>query len=378
VATSARVATAAAIVGLLVGLFGCSSTTRSTLPSAAASRPPRASADALGAPIGTRTGAIPATWQQAIAAGALPHGTNERLFVDAVSPDGRLVFAESQVDGARPALLMIRKPAWHRSVIQPLAAGARVVGVAFDGRYLTFTEAPETNPDRWTLWVWDSRRAGAPREIAHNAVDVTGLPVPGPTNRPSIDHGHVFWVQGDEDGTDNVRMYTISSGTTALIRRGRPGTPFIAGRLLIWPELHGSASLTALTAISLDTLRPARVPSLLASIHGPTSICANPDAVAWVDASRTELHVWRRSWPTPRLGVRSAGGTPLGRVHVSGSVVTWSDTRADWALDLRTMVFVEIAAEAGGTGAWGSSLAFGDTATHAGESILNTAALPPL
>ncbi len=355
-------------------MIGCAPTTRPDPPRGTASTPPRASADAPGAPIGTRAAAIPVTWQRAIAAGVLPHGTNERLFVDAVSPDGRSVFAESRVDGAAPTLEMIRKPAWRRTLVQRLTADARIVGVAFDGRYLTYTRAALTNPDRWTLWIWDSTRTAAPRQIAHNAVDVTGLPVPGPTNRPSIDHGRVFWVQGDEDGTDNVRDYTIADGTTALIRRGRPGTPFIAGRLLVWPELHGTAKLTALSAISLDTLQPVPVPASLAGIHGPTSICANPDTVVWVDASRTELHVWRRSWPTPRLGVRSIASMPLGRVHVAGSIVTWDDTYADWALDLRTMVFVKIAANAGGTDAWGTSLAVRSPTV----SIVNTATLAPL
>jgi hypothetical protein len=168
-------------------------------------------------------------------------------------------------------------------------------------------------------------------------------------------------------------MYTISSRTTKLIRRGRPGAPFTMGRLLMWPEMRTAGKLTALSAVSLDTLRPVRVPKMLASIQGPTSICASPDAVAWVDASRTELHVWRPSWPVPRLGVRSVSGMPLGRVHVSGSLVTWDDTNADWALDLRTMVFVRIAPSAGGTGAWASSLAVGTRA-----SIVNTATLPPL
>lgn len=316
-----------------------------------------------------------------IAAGVVPHGKNERLIIAAISPDGRLIFAESQIGAGAPTLVMIRKPAWHRTVIQSMQGGTRLLGVAYDGRYVTYTQALATNSDQWVLWVWDSTSDAPPREIVRNAIDATGLAVPGPPNLPLIDHGRVFWVQGDQDGTDNLRMYTISSQTSKLIRRGHPGTPFTMGRLLLWPEMRNSGALTMLSAISLDTLRMARLPSVLASVASPTSICADADTVAWIDATMTDLYVWRTSWPAPRLGVRSPESQPLRHVNAAGSIVTWDNTKAQWALDLRTMTYAQIASGTGSTGAWGSDLVVSATAADAApgdQSIVNASKLPPL
>src|SRR5262249_32633949 len=162
-------------------------------------------------------------------------------------------------------------------------------------------------PDAWTLWLWDST-TGAARAIAHNAVDVTGRAVPGPPNRPLIDHGHVFWVQADADATTNIRMYAIATRVTKLIRRGHPGPPFAMGEMLLWPELHGFGALTTLTAFSLTSLQTVPRPLPLTDVSGETSAAASADTLAWIDATGSELWVWRTAWTSPRLVLQTVDG----------------------------------------------------------------------
>jgi hypothetical protein len=361
-----------AVIGLALFVAGCGAAAQTAIaPSVSPSST---------SPTAVQARTLPTSWTEALADGRMSHGPKEQLTVKAVSTDGTLAFAESDVDGGPHEFVMIHRSDASRIVIESHDSAKQILGAGFDGRYVAFTEQA-SDRDHWVLWVWDTQTGRPPVLVARNAVDGTGQAVPGPLNLPIADRGRVFWVQADEDGTSNLRVYDTATATTTLLRRGHAGTPFVMGRLIVWAETRGRGLAAQLSAISLDGLSPAKLPAVLAALIGPTSIDAGDGMVAWVDPTMTRLYVW--SGGAPEFAVRSSADRPLESVHVAGEIVTWDDSRTQWALDLRTMAYTKIGPR-GGTGAWGSYLLVAATEAPAGrpaladQSVVDTAALRPL
>ncbi|HEX6499129.1 MAG TPA: hypothetical protein VF054_08875, partial [Micromonosporaceae bacterium] len=140
-----------------------------------------------------------------------------------------------------------------------------------------------------------------------------------------------------------------------------------------------------LHAASLDNGKPATLPSALADLSNIAFINADATTVAWVQGpDLTDLFAWRASWPEPQRVVESRKDTPLQWVHVAGDIITWDNSQAQFAADLRSGGYTQLTPQWGSTDSWGTVLHIGfapakfDGKTPTQETIVDTSALPPL
>jgi hypothetical protein len=152
------------------------------------------------------------------------------------------------------------------------------------------------------------------------------------------------------------------------------------GGWLVWPESPAPDALTKLNAISLENGQPVALPAVMAAISGPAAIEATNDTMIWASKDRTELYVWKTSWPEPKRILQLDTGS-LDRPHVAGQIVSWDDGKAQFALDLRSGTYTQVTPQYGSTGGWGNALAveYGPQQSGPGDAaVVDTTALPPL
>ncbi|GAA3521674.1 hypothetical protein [Actinocatenispora rupis] len=324
---------------------------------------------------------LPAAWRQHLTAGRIPVRPGESLTVHAVGDDGSTAVADSRLGDTRTVLFL---RGGSRQDVLRMAGQDQLYGAGFDGRYLVFSVSHDpADLAAWTLYAWDSTTAAPPRMLARNAVDDAGHPAPGPMLYPVISDGVAAWTAGRPDGTTELHRYTLLTGDDQVVRAGHPGTPFLFGGDLVWPESPKPDALTALHAVAMETGTPAALPGALAAVRGPAFIAGTGDAAAWVDADVHSLWVWRPTWPRPVRALRVAEGRNLQWVRVAGDLVTWDDGTAQFGADLRTGSYAQLTPRYGYTVADGDALAVGyapasKTDDGAPPTLVRVSDLPPL
>jgi hypothetical protein len=319
----------------------------------ASRQPVRAASDPAG---GFCRVGMPASWRRALTAGRLAERAGETLTVHAVGTDGHTAVADSTRGRTRSVVFL--HDGTRRTVLR-LAHPARdqLYGAAYDGRYLVFSVGHDpANLSAWTLYAWDSWAGGAPEVLARNAVDASGHPVDSPLLYPVVAGGRAAWTAGIADGRDQLHRYDLATGTDEVVRTGHPGTPFLVGGDLVWPESPAPDALTRLHAVGLASGRPVTLPAVLAGIRGPAFIAGGTGTAAWVGPQVRTLRVWRAGWSHP---VRVLTGRNIQWVRVAGPLVTWDNGAAQFAADLRSGSYTRLTTAYGYTVAAGDALAVG-------------------
>lgn len=338
-------------------------------PSAIPSPSPTGSATAGQAPAANfcQVG-LPAQWQQALGSGRLGQAAGSAVVVHAVGPDGRSAVVERDTAAGREVDWVTGTASGGGSVrtVMRLAHPAtdQLFGAATDGRYLVFSVSHDpSSTSTWTLYSWDSRAGGAPRQLAANATDASGQPVNGPMLYPVVHDGVAFWTAGTPAGTTELHRYDLAGGTDSVVRSGHPADPFLLGDLLVWPESAAPDALTALHAVAAGTGAPAELPGPVAAVTGPAFISGGDSAgvrtVAWATADVRSLYAWRAGWAAPVKVLSVPEGRAIQWVRVAGPLVAWDDGTAQWAADLRTGTYTQLTPKYGYTEAAGDGLGVG-------------------
>jgi hypothetical protein len=306
---------------------------------------------------------LPAQWQQALGSGKLGQPAGTEVVVHAVAPDGRSAVVERdsaagrEVDwvtgGSDRTVMRLARPATDQ-----------LFGAATDGRYLVFSVSHDpSSTSTWTLYSWDSRAGGAPRQLAANATDASGQPVNGPMLYPVVYDGVASWTAGTPAGTTELHRYDLAGGGDSVVRSGHPADPFLLGGLLVWPESAAPDALTALHAVAAGTGSPAALPGPVAAVTGPAFISGGDSAgvrtVAWATADVRTLYAWRAGWAAPVKVLSVPEGRAIQWVRVAGPLVAWDDGTAQWAADLRTGTYTQLTPRYGYTEAAGDGLGVG-------------------
>ncbi|WP_327388990.1 hypothetical protein [Streptomyces sp. NBC_01207] len=98
---------------------------------------------------------------------------------------------------------------------------------------------------------------------------------------------------------------------------------------------------------------PAALPALLAAADGSPASASDGTTWAWARVGHKNLYAWRVGWPKP---VIVAEGGAIDWVHVVGDVITWTDTTATWAADLRGRAYTQMTPQYGGTNTDGTAV----------------------
>jgi hypothetical protein len=312
---------------------------------------------------------LPAQWQRALGSGKLGQAAGTEVVVHAVGPDGRSAVVEKDSAAGREVDWVTNAANGAAAAVHPVMrlahpATDQLFGAATDGRYLVFSVSHDpSSTSTWTLYSWDSRAGGAPRQLAANATDASGQPVNGPMLYPVVYDGVASWTAGTPAGTTELHRYDLAGGADSVVRSGHPADPFLLGGLLVWPESAAPDALTALHAVAAGTGSPAALPGPVAAVTGPAFISGGDSAgvrtVAWATADVRSLYAWRAGWAAPVKVLSVPEGRAIQWVRVAGPLVAWDDGTAQWAADLRTGTYTQLTPRYGYTEAAGDGLGVG-------------------
>lgn len=328
---------------------------------------------------------MPSTWVNAMGAGRFVHGAHESLIAQSVSGTGDAIAASrsatdwSGLELIHPDGSVARVRAFdHPDTDQPL-------GVAFDGRYLVWSETHSVYDwDDWTLWAWDSA-TGRVRELARSNTS-GGNPVAGPMLLPALQHGMAAWSRGNADGTSTLYLTDLASGRSRIAATGHPSTPVFAHGLLIWPESAAPGALTDLRAANPVSLQRVALPPQLMAVHGPAWLNARGDRLVWTSTDYTALWTWAWDDPGPARPVVETGPVEhVGQPQITGAFIVWTGDAAMFAYDLRSNATTQLTHQYGLVAASRTTLAVSEQeeATKSAHPLLSlalveTATLPPL
>ena len=348
-----RLPTAVALaLAAAIGVSGCGATTHGTTSAVA-----RQAGEQVGASSALSGSfcsvANPAALTQAETTGAITPAAGETLVPAAVAPDGSSLFAltGSGVQNLKN-LVWSRDHGNRRQTVFTLSSPYAGYGmVSFDGRWLIFmADHSQQLTGAWDLYAWDSQGSAAPRVIATDP----GTTANGPVEWPQVHDGQATWIQGLPDGTQQVHLYDLPTGHDKAVHTGHLGTSRFAGDLLVWTEAD-HPDVPATLAAATTTGAPAKLPPPLAQIQtAPTTIASDGTTWAWTTPDYSALYAWRPGMPAPVTISTATNGNAIDSLGVSGDVVTWTDSTATYAANLKTDSLTQL------TKQYGTALTNGD------------------
>ena len=298
--------------------------------------------------------ATPAALTQAESAGAVRTAAGEALVPVAVAPDGSSFFA-TDGNGVQNMknLVWSRDRGSEKQTVFTLAAPYAGYGVAgFDGRWLIFmANHSQQLTGAWDLYAWDSQGTARPHAIASDPGTATN----GTVEWPQVHNGKATWIQGLADGTQQVHLFDLATGQDKVVHTGHMGASLFAGDLLVWTEALQANGPVTLTAASATTGAPATLPAPLAQVQtAPATIASDGTTWAWTSADYRTLYAWRAGMPAAVVVSTANDGDAMDTVGVSDDVVTWTNSTATFAADLKTRSFTQVTKE------YGSAVTNGD------------------
>ena len=298
--------------------------------------------------------ANPAALTQAETAGAITTAAGEALVPVAVAPDGSSFFA-TDGNGVQNMknLIWSRNHGAKKQTVFTLAATYAGYGVvSFDGRWLIFmANHSQQLTGAWDLYAWDSQGSAAPHVIASDP----GTAANGTVEWPQVHNGKATWIRGLADGTQQVHLFDLATGRDEVVHTGHLGASLFAADLLVWTEALQANGPVTLEAASATTGAPATLPAPLAQAQtAPATIASDGTTWAWTSADYRTLYAWRAGMPAAVVVSAVDDGDAMDTVGVSGDVVTWTNSTATFAADLKTRSFTQVTKE------YGSAVTNGD------------------
>ena len=272
----------------------------------------------------------------------------------AVAPDGMSFFA---MDGT--SVQTMKNLVWSRdhghskkTVFTVSAPDSGYGAASFDGRWLIFmANHSQQLTGAWDLYAWDSQGTAAPHVIASDP----GTAGNDTVEWPQVHNGKATWIQGLADGTQQVHLFDLATGQDKVVHTGHMGASLFAGDLLVWTEALQANGPVTLAAVSATTGAPATLPAPLAQAKtAPATIAGDGTTWAWTSGDYRTLYAWRAGMPAAVVVSKAADGDAMDTVGVSGDVVTWTNSTATFAADLKTRSFTQVTKE------YGSAVTNGD------------------
>ncbi len=341
------VLTASLMVG---GAFGCS---QSSSVSQTERTPTAASASPTSTPSAEEESAfctvdLPDSWRSLLAEGRISLPDADRFAAFATAADGSQIFGAleskdwSGVVSVTPQGSITRIRAYD----SPTTDG--VVGGAFDGRWLVWTEGhSSTDWNDWDVRAWDSS-GGQVIDIAA-APRVGGATVQGPFVLPVVWEGKAAWVQANQSGKGEVHLYSLVERRDRVLSAGKATPPVLFWESkLLWgeldvPEQH-LGHLAMADATTGELLAP---PEPLASLRHFGSVAATDGLVAWTGDLHS-LSIWRPGEAEASQIFTADWDDGVDWIAIAGDLVTWSGAETQWAADLRSGSVTRITQQYGG------------------------------
>ncbi|SER53669.1 hypothetical protein SAMN05216188_112161 [Lentzea xinjiangensis] len=249
--------------------------------------------------LGTCRVDLPRDWEERLSRTRTESGSHEEVVIVAANGDAGTTLVRTTRNRTTELVLRDRG---KRQQVMAVKDDARLFGVEFDGRWVTFSTT-SGSPDRTTTtYAWDARNDGAPVRIGSGGA--------------VVHNGKASWSDGK-----GVHVYDLAKKKDKVVGQGR--TPVFLGDAVIWVQDGRFRAEGALP----DPLKSARPGDAVAS-DGRT--------VVWTQGD--ELHGWRPGWAEPRelAGIRKEPRTEgIVFPRVSGDFVSWQ-SESSYVTDVRS------------------------------------------
>ncbi|GGU69612.1 hypothetical protein [Lentzea flava] len=242
---------------------------------------------------------LPQDWKDELARNSTEVGSHEKVTVVGANEKADVTLVKTTRN--RTTELVLRDST-KRQQVMAVQDDAQLVGVEFDGRWVTFSTTPSPSDRTPTTYAWDSRNDGAPVRIGDSGA--------------VVHNGKAAW--SDSKG---VHVYDLARKKDRIVGQGKE--PVFLGDAVLWLQDGKFRAETALP----DQLKNAR-PGGSAASDGRTVVWTQGDA----------LHAWREGWTEPReLAVIKTASRTEGIVfpRVSGDFVSWQ-SGSSYVTDIRS------------------------------------------
>ncbi len=204
-----------------------------------------------------------------------------------------------------------------------------------------------SNLDRFTIYAWNSG-TGKLRRIGQSLASPSGAAWPSPWHAPAVGAGFAAWAQGyGPGGLVEIRLADLITGKVITISRGHVQPPFFDKDLVVWPESDRPGSQTTLRAYSLTARAPARLPAVLAAVHGTDFVVTDGVRTAYLSPDFTGLYYSPAQAQSARQVVRLPAGTDFTDLALAPGTLAWSTTGATYVASTRTGAFSQVTSQYG-------------------------------
>jgi hypothetical protein len=203
------------------------------------------------------------------------------------------------------------------------------------------------NLDRFTMYAWNSG-TGKLRRIGQSLASPSGAAWPSPWHAPAVGPGFAAWAQGyGPGGLVEIRLADLVTGKVITISRGHVQPPFFDQNLVVWPESDTPGRQTALRAYSLTAGAPARLPAVLAAVHGTDFIVTDGVRTAYLSPDFSRLYYSPAQAQAARPVVRLAAGSDFTDLALAPGTLAWSTTGATYVASTTTGAFSQVTSQYG-------------------------------
>lgn len=329
---------------------------------------------------------VPSAWMRAKSAGQLWHGAWVPYAIQAPTPEGTGVLAQSDADAAHEHVAIIGH---DQNVVEDYGTIPRTTGdlsqITFDSidsNHLAFVFSL-TNGDaaswRWRLYLGD-RHNHQLILVASNPTDGHGNALHGGWVHPVLTDKYLYWIQAAPDttggwGGSELMQYTLATGKTRRLYRGLVESFVPYGNDVLLAALTPGTKPPGPTASQQgipETIQafnqgdgtPAAAPSGIAlGYDGADFMETDGDIVIW-DNAKGALLAWRPQWGKTVTILPSFIDSPLAQKlgmsnatmpRLVGHFVIFQ-TGEIYVLDLKTNSFARLTNTASGEDLSGSAL----------------------
>jgi hypothetical protein len=219
---------------------------------------------------------------------------------------------------------------------------------ASSGRWLVWAQTDSlSNLDTFKIFAWNAA-TGRLRQLGHSLSGPGGIAWPSPWHAPAVGGNYAAWAQGyGPGGLVEIRLANLLTGKVTTIRRGHVQPPFFDRDLVVWPESDTPGSETALHAYSLRSAAPARLPAVLAAVHGTDFVVTDGTRTAYLSPDFTALYYSPAQGQVARQALRLPVGVDFTDLAIAPGVLAWSTTSATYLASTRTGAFAQVTPEFG-------------------------------
>jgi hypothetical protein len=278
----------------------------------------------------------------------VPASLNGEVIPLGMSADGKTAFVSTWTSGFSGVAALnlatgsVRHIQRFRNPQKDQADGAS------GGQWLAWEETYSLSTlDNFTVYAWNSA-TGRLLTLGHSLNGPSNSPWPSPWHPPAVSGDYAAWAQGyGPGGVVEIRLADLATGQVRVIRQGHTQPPFFDGNFVVWPESDRPGAQTTLHAFSLETMKPAALPTVLRPVHGTEFVVADGTRTAYLNPGMTGLFYSPAQDVPAREVLSLPSGDYFSALAMSPGALAWTTTAATYVASTRTGGYVKVTQQYG-------------------------------